>query len=304
MKSNESSVTSLVSAFSRAYHSRYDTPKIFDDCLAEELISAEEMEMISRNMIQGISFFNEEIADRFHDQPGEILRWITQVHLSPTPLARAAYCEQVLLNEWKLGVKQYVVLGAGLDTFCFRHPELSDTLEIFEADHPATQESKMKRLDKARLPIPQNLHLVPMDFSHSFSYQPLEDKGFKNEITFFSLLGVTYYLTKEENASLIISLFSDLPQGSSIVLDFADENLFVEKGKSNRVEHIVKMAAAGGETMKSCFAYEEIELMLEKAGLLVYEHLSPEKIQELYFSGREDDLSAFETIHYIHAVKK
>ncbi|WP_366161534.1 class I SAM-dependent methyltransferase [Bacillus infantis] len=304
MKSNESSVTSLVSAFSRAYHSRYDTPKIFDDFLAAELISAEEMEMISRNMIQGIAFFNEEIADRFQDQPDEILRWITQVYLAPTPLARAAYCEQVLLNEWKLGVKQYVVLGAGLDTFCFRHPELSDTLEIFEADHPATQESKMKRLDKARLPILQNLHLVPMDFSHSFSYQPLEDKGFKNERTFFSLLGVTYYLTKEENASLISSLFSELPQGSSIVLDFADENLFVEKGKSNRVEHIVKMAAAGGETMKSCFAYGEIELMLEKAGLLIYEHLSPEKIQELYFCGREDDLSAFETIHYIHAVKK
>ena len=66
---------------------------------------------------------------------------------------------------------------------------------------------------------------------------------------------------------------------------------------------MVKMASIGGEPMKSCFSYFEIEKMLEKSDLLIYEHLSPEKVNELYFNNREDYLSAFETIHYIHAIK-
>lgn len=86
--------------------------------------------------------------------------------------------------------------------------------------------------------------------------------------------------------------------------DYADEKLFEEKGFSNRVENMVKMAAVGGEPMKSCFPYSEIKGILEKSGLLIYEHLSPSKIQNLYFENRKDYLSAFETIHYVHAVKK
>ncbi|MFB5679253.1 class I SAM-dependent methyltransferase [Paenibacillus terreus] len=305
MKANESSITSLVSAFGRAYHSKYDTPKIFDDFLAEHLISPQEFADIRGNMIQGIQFFNTDIAQKLQNDPDEILKWIIQVQLSPTPLARAAYCEEVLLNEARLGLEQYVVLGAGLDTFAFRHPDLRERLEIFEADYPATQEFKKKRLEQASLEIPSHLHFAAMDFTKEFSYQKLFDEGFNNDDkTFFSLLGVSYYLTKDENASLIQRIFEEVPSGSSIVLDYADEKLFTEKGMYNRVENMVKMVAAGGEPMKSCFSYQEIEDMLEKSGLLIYEHLSPAMIQERYFRDRTDYLSAFETIHYVHAVKK
>ncbi|TKH37655.1 SAM-dependent methyltransferase [Paenibacillus polymyxa] len=304
MKPNESSLTSLVAAFGRAYHSQHDTPKIFDDFMVKELISQKEFSDIRKNMIEGITFFNDDIAQRFRDDPDEILKWITQVQLSPTPLARAAYCEKVLLNELRLGLQQYVILGAGLDTFCFRHPELKNSLEIFEIDHPATQESKKKRLAHANLKIPSNLRLVSMDFAHPFSYSNLLDEGFVNKKTFFSLLGVSYYLTKEEISTLMNHLFTKVPSGSSIVFDYADENLFKEKGVFNRVENMVKMASVSGELMKSCFAYDEIEEMLEASDLLIYEHLSPDTINSLFFDERTDYLSAFETIHYIHAVKK
>lgn len=143
-----------------------------------------------------------------------------------------------------------------------------------------------------------------MDFTKTFSYQPLIDEGFENTKSFFSLLGVSYYLTREENASLISHLFSKVPPGSSIVFDYADETLFTAKGTSNRVEHMVKMAAASGEPMKSCFTYQDIQQMLELSGLLIYEHLSPDDINDRFFCNRTDDLSAFETIHFIHAVKK
>lgn len=304
MKQNESSLTSLVSAFGRAYHSKYDTPKIFDDYIAKDLISQEEFSAISKNMIEGIQFFNSDIGQKFKDNQEEILKWVTQVQLSPTPLARAAFCENVLLNEVHLGLKQYVILGAGLDTFAFRHPELENSLEIFEIDYPATQQVKKKRLDNAQFNIPKNLHFVSMDFTAAFSHQELIKQGFANKKTFFSLLGVSYYLTKEVNESLLNDLFALVPSGSSIVFDYADEKLFEEKGLSNRVANMVKMAAVSGEPMKSCFTYNEIERILEKSGLLIYEHLSPASINDRYFQNRTDYLTAFETIHYIHAVKK
>ncbi|MDA2037928.1 class I SAM-dependent methyltransferase [Bacillus cereus] len=304
MKQGEASVTSLVSAFSRAYHSEFDSPKIFDDYIAKEFILPKERSDIETNMVQGIQFFNTDIAERFRDNPKEILNWITQVQLSPTPLARAAYCERVLLHEITLGAKQYVILGAGLDTFSFRHRELESNIEIFEVDHPSTQQFKKERIEEAEFEIPNNLHFVSMDFTKGFSYEQLRSEGFENKKTFFSLLGVSYYLTKEELSSLIECLFAMVPEGSSIVFDYPDENLFTEKGLSNRVKNMVKMAAVGGEPMKSCFSYTEMEVLLEKAGLLIYEHLSPEDINKLYFEGRNDYLKAFETVHYVHAVKK
>lgn len=304
VKKGEASITSLVSAFGRAYHSEFDNPKIFDDYVAKEFISQKERNDIEMNMVQGIHFFNTDIAQQFQDNPQEILKWITQVQLSPTPLARAAYCERVLLHEVALGAKQYVILGAGLDTFSFRHRELENKIEIFEVDHPSTQQFKKERIEEAEFEIPNNLHFISMDFTKGFSYEQLQNEGFENKKTFFSLLGVTYYLTKEELSSLIEYLFEMVPEGSSIVFDYPDENLFTEKGLSNRVENMVKMAAVGGEPMKSCFSYAEMEALLEKMGLLIYEHLSPEDIHTLYFEGRNDYLKAFETVHYVHAVKK
>ncbi|WP_093674754.1 class I SAM-dependent methyltransferase [Sporolactobacillus nakayamae] len=301
---DQSSITALVSAFSRAYHSRYDQPKVFDDSVAAQLITAEEFDQIKKTMIQGITFFNKDIANQLTNQPDEILKWITQVQLSPTPLARAAFCEQILFHEMDLGTTQYVILGAGLDTFCFRHPEVSHSLQVFEVDHPATQALKKKRLIDAHLAIPDHLHFVAMDFTHDISNQKLVDQGFENKRTFFSLLGVSYYLSKEENAQLIKNLFDLVPSGSSIVFDYADETLFETKRRSNRVENMVKMAAGSGEPMKSCFSFTELERLLENAGLLVYEHLSPDDINKRYYNERQDYLSAFETIHYIHAVKR
>jgi len=304
MNKGESSLTSLISAFSRAYHSQFDTPKIFDDYLAQELITQQEFNDIQSNMVQGIQFFNKEIAEKLNGQTEELLKWIVQTQLSPTPLARAAYCEKVLLNEVMLGLQQYVILGAGLDTFSLRHPEFENILEIFEIDHPATQEFKKKRLAEVNLKLPSNVHFVSMDFTKKFSSENLLVSGFDNKKTFFSLLGVSYYLTKEETSSLLDHLFANVPSGSSIVFDYADEKLFKEQGISNRVDNMVKMAAASGEPMKSCFTYEEMEKMLENSGLLIYEHLTPDKINELYFDNRKDYLTAFETIHYVHAVKK
>ena len=183
VKQGEASVTSLVSAFSRAYHSEFDNPKIFDDYVAKEFISPKERINIETNMVQGIHFFNTDIAQQFQDNPQEILKWITQVQLSPTPLARAAYCERVLLHEITLGAKQYVILGAGLDTFSFRHQELENKIEIFEVDHPSTQAFKKERIKETELEVPKTFILfqwiLRKDFPmNSYAMKDLNIKDF------------------------------------------------------------------------------------------------------------------------------
>lgn len=300
----ESSITSLISAFARAYHMEHDEPLIFNDFIARKLITSEEFGAISENMIKGIHFFHPDADHQFRGNSDQMLKWITQVQLTPITLARSAYSEQVMLQEATLGAKQMIVLGAGMDTFAFRHPEMEDGLDIFEVDLPSEQQLKKERLRQAELVIPRNLHFVPMDFTREMIRTDSWSSLFRDVRTMFTLLGVSYYLPKEDLCRLIHHAFAPLPAGSSIVFDYADEHLFQEKGKYNRVENMVKMATMGGEPMLSCFTYEDMEHLLEKAGLLIYEHLSPEEVQERYFSQRTDDLSAFETIHFIHAVKK
>lgn len=302
MENKESSLTSLVSAFSRAYHVNEDHPIIFNDTLAQCLLTNDEYSSISHNMVQGIQFFSPEMAEKLKGNDSAILKWVNQIQLSPTPLARAAYAEQVVTSEIKLGAEQYVILGAGLDTFAWRHP--NPDIAIFEVDHPSTQQFKLQRLQQANLGHPDNLTFVAMDFTKELSLKKLRASGFDpNKKTVFTLLGVTYYLTKDLLQQLLGTLFKDLPKGSSVIFDVADERLFTEPGIYNRVQNIIQMAAASGEPMKFSTTLPELELLLASEQLFVFEHLAPQDIQNQYFSDREDDLQAFETIHYIHAVK-
>lgn len=232
-----------------------------------------------------------------------ILKWITQIQLSPTPLARAAYAEKVVLNECQLGAEQYVILGAGLDTFAWRHDSLTN-ITVMEVDHPSTQSFKIERLQQSGHTVPPHLKFVGMDFMKELSLDKLVAAGLDvSKKTVFSMLGVTYYLTKDVFQQLIHVFFKNFPRGSSIVLDFADEHLFLESGIFNRVQRMVQMAQATGEPMNFACSLSEMENLLANEQLLIYEHLSPQDIQEQYISNRDDNLQAFETIHYIHAEK-
>ncbi|MFJ7666321.1 class I SAM-dependent methyltransferase [Lysinibacillus sp. NPDC097195] len=303
MKKNEASLTSLVSAFSRAYHAKEDRPLIFNDYLAQDFLLPEEYQAIASNMTNGIAFFSPKMADQLKGDNEAILKWVTQVQLSPTPVARAAYTEKVVLHECQLGAEQYVILGAGLDTFAWRHDALTN-VTVFEVDHPLTQHFKLARLQQAKYDIPPHVNFVALDFTKELSLEKLVTAGFDiSKKTIFSLLGVTYYLTKDILQQLIKILFKDLPNGSSIIFDVADEQLFTTAGIFNRVHNMVQMARVSGEQMKFASSISDLAKFLAEEHLLIYEHLSPQAIQHQFFSNRHDYLQAFETIHYIHAVK-
>lgn len=302
MENSKSSMTALIASFSRAYHAENDDPKIFYDPIARQLMTEEEYNQIMGYIIGGIDFFSPEKKSKLTDSE-EILKWIVQTQLAPTPLARARYCEDMLKNAVKLDAKQYVILGAGMDTFAYRNHELMSTIHVFEIDHPDTQTFKKMKVEQAGWGVPDNLHYVPVDFIKDNLHIELEKFGFDTQkITFFSWLGVTYYLTKEVIASMLKTISSLSPEGSGLLFDYADDEFFTADVK--RVQNQIAMANASGEPMQSGYSYGEMEQLLSKNGLLVYEHLTSQDIENRFFTGRADYLHAFEHINYALAVKK
>jgi len=300
MKQDERSMTALISSFSRAYHFENDNPKIFCDALAGKLITDDEYKKIAEYMVHGIDFFAPGKKDELLDR-AEILKWIVQTQLAPTPLARAQYCEEMLENAINAGIVQYVILGAGMDTFAYRNYDVLSKMSVFEVDHPNTQAFKKRKVEQAGLIAPENLHYVPVDFSKENLGDALKKTGFIFEKrTFFNWLGVSYYMTKEQNLNMLKIISSLVPRGSSVVFDYADENIFTSDLK--RVRNMIAMADASGEPMKSCYNYYELEETLEEAGFLIYEHLFTDEIEKRFFANRTDYLHAFEHINYVLAV--
>lgn len=299
---NKASITALMSAFARAYHSQNSNEILFDDYMARALMTDEEYSMMRQYIISGIDFFAPDKKDSFGDDE-EMLRWIVETQLAPTPLARAKFCDDSLKTAVMTGTEQYVILGAGLDTFAWRESELMQKLSVFEVDHPLTQKDKKQRLERAKLDMRENLHFVPVDFTKDNLRDRLAENGFdENKKTFFSWLGVSYYLSQDEIGGFLENLSSFAADGSTLLFDYADENLFTSDVRL--VQNMLAMAQAGGEPMKSCFSYGCLEKLLSKYNFLIYEFLSTNDIQEKYFGNRTDFLTAFENINYALAVLK
>lgn len=300
MQDDKPSLTALMSCFARAYHAENSGEQIFYDYLARELLSDGEYAALKGYIAGATDFFAPGKQFKSVD---EAVCYIVDYCLAPTPLARAKFCEDALAAAARVGAEQYVVLGAGLDTFAFRRPDFLKNRKVFEVDFPATQENKFARIACAGWKFPKNLFFVPHDFSKDDLKSSLERAGFdKNKKSFFSWLGVTYYLTEEQIGRALGEIAALSASGSSLVFDYADENLF--SSEVGRVRNMLEMARAGGEEMKTCFEISRLAKILEENGFLIYELMRRDEINRAYFSYRTDGVTAFEHINYVNAVIK
>ncbi|MGN0243478.1 MAG: class I SAM-dependent methyltransferase, partial [Lachnospiraceae bacterium] len=292
----------LMSAFGRAYHTQNAENPIFVDTKVRELMTDEEYSMIAHYILSGIDFFAPDKKDSFANSE-ETLQYLINTQIAPTPLARAAFCEDALKKSVQTGTEQYVILGSGLDTFAFREQEFLKRYEVFELDHPLTQKDKKERIKRAGWILPDKLHFVPIDFTKDDIGEKLIESGFKPEKkTFFSWLGVSMYLDRDSIETMLRNLSSLDTDDSDLIFDYADDSLF--QAEERRVQNMLAMAKAGGEEMKSGLDQMSLEQMLSTHHFLTYEHLSCREIQNRFFSERNDWLSAFEHINYVHAVLK
>lgn len=298
----DASLTALLSAFARAFHHQTAEKPIFDDTMAGELLAAEEQRRISGYILGGVDFLAPEKKGDFRNVD-ETLQYLIHTQFAPTPLARARFCEDRLQTAMRTGTTQYVILGAGLDTFAFRNPAFAGRYPVFEVDHPAAQADKLRRIRQAGWKIPEGLRFVPADLSKEDLKSALLRAGFDGgKKTFFSWLGVSYYLSMTDIERMLACLSELSAEGSTILFDYAQEDVFASEDR--RIRNMIAMAAAAGEPMQSAFSEGGITKLLEKHGFLIYEWLQPGDIQKNYFGGRNDHLSAFDQIGFIQAVRK
>ncbi|MGN0983645.1 MAG: class I SAM-dependent methyltransferase [Gemmiger sp.] len=296
---DQASLTARMAAYGRAFHNADAARPVFADTLARALFTDSEYAAQGQALLQGMAFFAPERVGAFPDTDAA-LRWLVNTQIAPTPLARARFCEDALRTAVRTGTRQYVLLGAGWDTFAWREPVLARRCPVFEVDHPLTQADKRCRLARAGLPVPETFHFVPLDFSTGDLAEALCRAGFDpRQKTLFAWLGVNFYLTLPQIGGMLTSLSALSSPGSGLVFDFAGPALFASPVR--RVQNMLAMAAAGGEPMQACFAERDLMGLLQRHGFLLYERLTPAQIQRRYFSG-QGELTAFEEIHLAHAV--
>jgi methyltransferase (TIGR00027 family) len=189
---------------------------------------------------------------------------------------RSRFAEDALKRAFDGGVRQLVVLGAGLDTYAYRNP-LGEALRMFEVDHPATQAWKLRRLAEAGIPVPANLAHVPVDFERADLAEALAGAGFDPAWpAFFSWLGVVPYLTGEAVFSTL-GWIASLPGGAQVVFDYGNP---AAPGAAADREALARRVAAVGEALKSEFETGELHARLAGLGFQVVEDLGPARIRE------------------------
>ena len=264
------SKTALRVALRRAAHQIHDAkPLVFEDPLAVRILGA-------------------EFADEVKRTPDSIKRpW--SAGLRAFMVARARLAEDTLAaGVREHGVTQYVVLGAGLDTFAYRNP--FPELNVFEVDFPATQEWKREMLAKAEIALPEGLTFVPLDFEHHTLAEGLDEAGFdRTKPAFFGWLGVVPYLTLGAFRATLHGI-GEMPAGSGVAFDYALPPETLSLVGRIAFEALAARVAKAGEPFKLFFSPETLDAELRGAGIKRLEQLDYSEINERYFKDRADGL--------------
>jgi methyltransferase (TIGR00027 family) len=267
MQEGKFSRTARRVAIRRAAHQLLDEPRVLDDPLALRIIGSEAEQALRSDPKENHAFsraFRAFMA------------------------ARSRYAEDELARAIERGVTQYVVLGAGLDTFAYRNPHQG--LRVFEVDHPATQVWKRQQLRATGIAIPASLTFVPIDFEKQTLADGLEHSGFDaNAAAFFSWLGVTPYLTREA-CMTTLSFITNLPTGSGVVFDFAVDPALLNAGQRQALDALSKRVARYGEPFQLFFDPAKLRDELKQMGFQRTEFLQGKELNERYFKDRKDGL--------------
>jgi methyltransferase (TIGR00027 family) len=302
MKDDQASFTALMVAYMRAYHSTHETPKIFDDFLAYDLIPEEKRSLIEQYLTPWVKQVNDSEGTELCFNQKMISEFLIQGINNVT--SRARYAEDNLEKAIQQGVKQYVILGAGMDTFAFRRPEMLEKLEVFEVDHPATQEFKLHRLAELGWKHPAKLHFIPIDFTKESLVTALTSSSFYDPDvkSFFSWLGVINFLSRDEAFATLRSITEIAPTGSLVVFDYLDTDAFIPEKMSPQMREFKDFLLKIDEPIITGFNPATLAEEFACLGFQLHENLSPDDINGCYLQGCTDGYHAQEYGHFACAV--
>lgn len=206
-------------------------------------------------------------------------------------VARARFIEDLVEAECARGVAQYVILGAGLDTFAQRKPALASKMRVFEVDQPGPQAWKRMRLEALGLGEPSFLRFVPVDFEAGDDWwEKLVEAGFDaSKPAMVASTGVSMYLTKETVAATLRQVAS-LARGSTLAMSFMLPIEFAEPEVRPGIQRAIDGARASGTPFLSFFTPDEMLALARVCGFREVAHVSAEQLSERYFAGRADGL--------------
>ena len=216
-------------------------------------------------------------------------------------LGRARYTDDLLDEAVRSGVDQYVLLGAGLDTFALRRPDLLATIRVYEVDLPATQAWKRERLAELGRELPAALEFIPVDFEYETAAEALGRSSYRSDRrAFFSWLGTLPYLTREAIFCTLESLAVVSAPGSEIVFDYRVTKEFLDPQDVPAVEAGDRGTAQWGEPKRSWLNPLTFPNEVEAVGFNLIENLSAKQLEERYFAGRTDGLQVSSHHWYAH----
>jgi methyltransferase (TIGR00027 family) len=206
-------------------------------------------------------------------------------------LARARFIEDLVAEQAERGLNQYVILGAGLDSFAQRRPEMASRLRIFEIDRPGPQDWKRRRLAALGFGVPSWLRMVPVDFEAVGSWQDgLMRAGFeRTKPAIVASTGVSMYLTRETNAATLRQVAAFAP-GSMLAMTFLLPLDLADPEVRDGLEMAARAARASGTPFISFFTPDDMLALAREAGFKTAEHVSAARLRERYFAGRSDGL--------------
>ena len=264
MQAGQASKTALRVAIRRAAHQLIDHPRILEDPIAVQLLG---------------SSFPRDMERAMHKVARDFRAFMA---------VRSRYVEDRLAEAVASGVNQYVVLGAGLDTFAYRNPFPS--LRVFEVDFPATQQWKFEMLEAAGIALPANLTFVPLDFEHKALSAGLAEAGFDRcTPAFIGWLGVVPYLTLDAFRATLLAV-AKLPPGTAVGFDYAVAPETLSEAGRVAFNALAGRVAAAGEPFKLFFTPETMASQLRQAGFHRFEQVDSDRLNELYFKDRADGL--------------
>jgi len=300
MEANQFSRTALITAYIRAYHAAHDEPKVFDDFMGHRLITVEGQHALQVRLIDSLQLAEPELARSYFDQTSPLPWWVRVI--AGAVLSRARYAEDCLEQAIRQGARQYVILGAGMDTFAFRRLDLLEQVQVFEVDHPETQAFKRQRLAEAGLKPPWALHFIPADLEKENLATALMRSSYDPKaLTFFGWLGVTYYLAPESVFATLRDIADVALTRSSVVFDYLDTGFFAPENPHKSVHAVLDNVRRIGEPMQTGFDPPALATHLSSLGFHLLEDLSPSDIEERYFRDRKDGYHAGNYIHFAWA---
>src|SRR6202046_586411 len=270
MQEARPSRTAMRVAMRRAVHQLLDHPKILDDPIALPIIGSETAAKLE--------------AERSRHQ-SRVAR-----NLRAFLVARSRFAEDQLARSMNRGVNQFVILGAGLDTFAYRNPHRDYALRVFEVDYPATQERKRQKLAAAGIAIPPSVTYAPVDFERQTLAEGLKLAGFEaSKAAFFSWLGVTMYLT-EDAVMNTFGFIASTAAGGGVVFDYAVPRSSLNWVGRMALDALSHRVAAAGEPFRTFFDPAALAERLRRIGFRHVEDLDAGEINARYFKDRADGL--------------